>query len=66
MTPEFMAVLLGLVTVVAALRFRRDYARLGAVPSSSLYFASAAAIAPITIALCSLLVWKLVIVFASR
>jgi hypothetical protein len=44
-SPIALAALLGLVTVVAALRFRRDYARLGAVPSSSLHFASAAAIA---------------------
>jgi hypothetical protein len=44
-SPIELAVLLGVVTAVAALRFRRDYARLGRVPSSSLYLASAAAIA---------------------
>ncbi len=44
-SPIALAALLGLVTAVAALRFRRDHARLGRVPSSSLYLASAAAIA---------------------
>jgi hypothetical protein len=44
-SPIALAVLLGVVTAVAALRFRWDYARLGRVPSSSLYLASAAAIA---------------------
>jgi hypothetical protein len=44
-SPIALAALLGLVTMVAALRFRRDYARLGTVPGSSLHFASAAAIA---------------------
>jgi uncharacterized membrane protein len=44
-SPIALAVLLGVVTAVAALRFRWDDARLGRVPSSSLYLASAAAIA---------------------
>lgn len=44
-SPIALAVLLGVVTVVAALRFRWDDARLGHVPSSSVHLASAAAIA---------------------
>jgi len=44
-SPIALAVLLGVVTAVAALRFRWDYARLGRVPSSSVHLASAAAIA---------------------
>ena len=44
-SPIVLAVLLVVVTAVAALRFRWEYARLGRVPSSSLYLASAAAIA---------------------
>ncbi len=40
-----LAATLGVVTAVAVLRFRWDYARLGRVPSSSVYLASAAAIA---------------------
>ena len=44
-SPIALAALLGLATVLAALRFRRDYAQLGTVPSSSLHLASAAAIA---------------------
>jgi len=43
-SPVELAVLLCVVTAVAALRFRRDHARLGRVPSSSLHLASAAAI----------------------
>jgi hypothetical protein len=44
-SPIALAVLLGVVTAVAALRFRWDYARLGRVPNSSVHLASAAAIA---------------------
>ena len=44
-SPIALAALFGLVTVVAALRFRRDYTRLGTIPSSSVHLASAAAIA---------------------
>jgi hypothetical protein len=44
-SPIALVVLLGVVTAVAALRFRWDYARLGRVPSSSVHLASAAAIA---------------------
>jgi hypothetical protein len=44
-SPIALAVLLGVVTAVAALRFRWDYARLGRVPSSTVHLASAAAIA---------------------
>ncbi len=44
-SPIALAALLGAVTAVAVLRFRWDYARLGRVPSSSVYLASAAAIA---------------------
>jgi hypothetical protein len=44
-SPIALAALLGVVTAVSALRFRRDYARLGRVLSSSLALASAAAIA---------------------
>jgi hypothetical protein len=44
-SPIALAALLGVVTAVAALRFRWDYARLGRVPSSSVHLASAAAIA---------------------
>ena len=44
-SPFVLAVLLGFVTAVAALRFRRDYARLGRVSGASLDLASAAAIA---------------------
>ena len=44
-SPIALSVLLGVVTAVAALRFRWDYARLGRVPSSSVHLASAAAIA---------------------
>lgn len=44
-SPIALATLLGVVTAAAVLRFRRDYARLGRVPTSSLYLASAAAIA---------------------
>ncbi len=43
-SPIALAVLLGVVTAVASLRFRWDYARLGRVPSSSVDLASAAAI----------------------
>ena len=43
-SPIELAALLGLVTMVAALRFRADYALLGRVPSSSLYLASSAVI----------------------
>jgi hypothetical protein len=44
-SPIEMAALLGLVTAVAAVRFRRDYARLGRVPGASVGLASAAAVA---------------------
>ena len=44
-SPVALAALLGVVTAVAALRFRWDFARLGDVPRSSLVLASAAAIA---------------------
>jgi hypothetical protein len=44
-SPVVLAVLLGAVIAVAALRFRWDFARLGRVPRSSLALASAAAIA---------------------
>ncbi len=44
-SPIALAALLGAVTAVAALRFRWDYARLGRVPSASVYLGSAAAIA---------------------
>jgi hypothetical protein len=44
-SPIALALLLGVVTAVTALRFRWDYARLGRVPSASVVVASAAAIA---------------------
>jgi len=44
-SPVVLAALLGIVTGVAAMRFRRDYRRLGRVPSASVELASAAAIA---------------------
>jgi hypothetical protein len=44
-----LAVLLGLVFAVTALRFRRDVERLGRVPRASLELASAAAIAALLI-----------------
>jgi len=48
-SPVALAVLLGVVTAVAALRFRWDHARLGRVPSSSVHLASAAAIAALLV-----------------
>jgi hypothetical protein len=44
-SPIVLAALLGIVTAVAARRFRRDHARLGRVPTASVERASAAAIA---------------------
>jgi hypothetical protein len=44
-SPIALMALLGIVTGVAAMRFRRDYRRLGRVPSASVELASAAAIA---------------------
>ncbi len=44
-SPIVLAALLGIVTAVAAIRFRRDYARLGRVPTASVGLASAAAVA---------------------
>jgi hypothetical protein len=44
-SPIVLAALLGIVTTVAAMRFRRDYARLGRVSSASVGLASAAAVA---------------------
>ena len=44
-SPIALVALLGIVTGVAAARFRRDYARLGRVPSTSVGIASAAAVA---------------------
>jgi len=48
-SPVALAVLLGAVTAVAALRFRRDFAELGCVPRSSVALASAAAIAALLV-----------------
>jgi hypothetical protein len=48
-SPVVLAALLGIVTAVAAMRFRRDYARLGRVPSTSVGLASAAAVAAILV-----------------
>jgi Glycosyltransferase family 87 len=48
-SPVALAALLGIVTAVAAIRFRRDYARLGRVPSTSVGLASAAAIAVVLV-----------------
>ncbi len=48
-SPIALAALLGAVTAVAALRFRWDYARLGRVPSASVYLGSAAAIAALLV-----------------
>ncbi len=44
-----MAALVGIVTAVAAMRFRRDYARLGRVPGASLGLASVAAVAALLV-----------------
>lgn len=44
-SPVVLVGLLGIVTAVAAIRFRRDYRRLGRVPSTSVGLASAAAVA---------------------
>ena len=44
-SPIASMALLGIVTVVAAIRFRRDHARLGRVPGTSVGLASAAAVA---------------------
>ncbi len=44
-SPVVLVVLLGIVTAVAAMRFRRDHARLGRVPICSVGLASAAAVA---------------------
>jgi hypothetical protein len=43
-SPIALMALLGIVTAVAATRFRRDYSRFGRVPSASVQVASAAAI----------------------
>ncbi|HEY5275636.1 MAG TPA: glycosyltransferase 87 family protein [Coriobacteriia bacterium] len=48
-SPVALAALLGFVTAVAAMRFRRDYARLGRVPTGSVVIASAAAVAAILV-----------------
>ena len=44
-SPVVLAALLGIVTAIAAKRFRRDYARFGRVPGASVELASAEAIA---------------------
>jgi hypothetical protein len=44
-SPIALVALLSIVTAVGAMRFRRDYARLGRVPSASVGLASAAAVA---------------------
>ncbi len=48
-SPVALAALIGLVTAVAAMRFRRDYARLGRVPTASVGLASAAAVAALLV-----------------
>ena len=48
-SPIALMALLGIVTGVAAMRFRRDYSRLGRVPSASVQVASAAAVAAILV-----------------
>jgi hypothetical protein len=48
-SPVALVAFLGLVTAVAAMRFRQDYARLGRVPTASVGLASAAAVAALLV-----------------